>query len=328
MASNRVKFGPARIRDRFELMDGILLVFLILMALAIIFPLLNVLALSFASQKEAAERPLMLFPFQPTIDNYYRLFQDPRIAIGYKTTLLIVLIGVPINMLLTTSLAYGLSRTNFPGGKVIFYAVLLTMLFNGGIVPMYLLMLQLGLTKSLFSVLLAYGVNTFYFVITRAYMMSLPDALIESAKIDGATEWRILFSVILPLSKPILATVLLFYPGYTYKSIDPAGTTATTKVGEGTVITLYYAVERWNEWYNAMIFLRRNDLIPLQLVLRNIVMESNIVNSLSIAGPHVPRFTEGIQSATIMVTMLPIMCFFPFLQKYFVKGIMVGAIKA
>ena len=233
-----------RIRDRFELMDGILLFFLILMALVIIFPVINVLALSFASQKEAAERPLMMFPLQPTIDNYYRLFQDPRIVIGYKTTLLIVLIGVPLNMLLTTSLAYGLSRTNFPGGKVIFYLILLTMLFNGGIVPMYLLMLQLGLTKSLFSVL------------------------------------------------------------------------------------LFYAVDRWNEWYNAMIFLRRNDLIPLQLVLRTIVMDSNIVNSLSIAGPRVPRFTEGIQSATIIVTMLPIMCFFPFLQKYFVKGIMVGAIKA
>ena len=299
MASNKKNASTVRIRDRFELMDAILLFFLILMALAIAFPVINVLALSFASQKEAAERPLMMFPLQPTIDNYYRLFQDPRILIGYKTTLLIVLIGVPMNMLLTTSLAYGLSRTNFPGGKLMFYAILLTMLFNGGIVPMYLLMLHLNLTKSLFSVILAYGVNTFYFVITRSYMMSLPDALIESAKIDGATEWRILFSVILPLSKPILATVLLFY-----------------------------AVDRWNEWYNAMIFLRRNDLIPLQLVLRTIVMDSNIVNSLSIAGPRVPRFTEGIQSATIMVTMLPIMCFFPFLQKYFVKGIMVGAIKA
>ncbi len=288
-----------RLRDRFELMDGIILFFLIIMAIMILYPMLNVLALSLATQKEAAETPLMIFPTQPTIDNFYRLFQDPRIGIGYKTTLLIVAIGVPLNMLLTTSLAYGLSRTNFPGGKFLFYAVLLTMLFNGGIVPMYLLMLQLGLTRSLFSVLLAYGVNTFYFIITRSYMMSLPDALIESAKIDGAAEWRIFFSVILPLSKPILATVLLFY-----------------------------AVDRWNEWYNAMIFLRRNDLIPLQLVLRTIVMDSNIVNSLSIAGPRVPRFTEGIQSATIIVTMLPIMCFFPFLQKYFVKGIMVGAIKA
>ena len=288
-----------RLRDRFELMDAIILIFLIIMAIMILFPMINVFALSIATQKEAAERPLMLFPMEPTIDNFYRLFQDPRILIGYKTTLLIVLIGVPLNMLLTTSLAYGLSRTSFPGGKFLFFAVLLTMLFNGGIVPLYLLMMQLGLTKSLFSVLLAYGVNTFYFIITRSYMMSLPDALIESAKIDGATEWRIFFSVILPLSKPILATVLLFY-----------------------------AVDRWNEWYNAMIFLRRNDLIPLQLVLRTIVMDSNIVNSLSIAGPRVPRFTEGIQSATIIVTMLPIMCFFPFLQKYFVKGIMVGAIKA
>ena len=137
-------------RDRFELMDALILIFLLLMAVIIALPVINVLALSFATQKEAAERPLMLFPLSPTIDNYFRLFQDPRIGIGYKTTLLIVLIGVPFNMLLTTSLAYGLSRTSFPGGKVIFYLVLLTMLFNGGIVPMYLLMLQLGLTKSLF----------------------------------------------------------------------------------------------------------------------------------------------------------------------------------
>ncbi len=286
-------------RNRFELLDAIILLFLLLMAIMIVLPVLNVLATSFASQKEAAEKPLMLFPSQPTIDNYYRLFQDPRIVIGYKTTMLILLLGVPINMLLTTSLAYGLSRTNFPGSKLIFYAVLLTMLFNGGIVPLYLLMLQLGLTKSLWSVILAYGVNTFYFIIMRTYMTTLPDSLIESAKIDGADEVRILFSIILPLSKPILATVLLFY-----------------------------AVDRWNEWFNAMVFLRRNDLIPLQLVLRSIVMDSTIVNSLSIAGPRIPRFTEGIQTATIMVTMLPIMCFFPFLQKYFVKGIMIGAIKA
>ena len=299
MTATTKKKGHRHLRDRFELMDWIILFFLVFLAIMILYPMINVLALSLATQKEAAQNPMMVFPSEPTIDNFHRLFQDPRILIGYKTTLLIVLIGVPLNMLLTTSLAYGLSKTNFPGGKFLFYAVLLTMLFHGGIVPLYLLMLQLKLTKSLFSVLLAYGVNTFYFIITRSYMMSLPDALIESAKIDGAAEWRIFFSVILPLSKPILATVLLFY-----------------------------AVDRWNEWYNAMIFLRRNDLIPLQLVLRTIVMDSNIVNSLSIAGPRVPRFTEGIQSATIIVTMLPIMCFFPFLQKYFVKGIMVGAIKA
>ena len=286
-------------RNKFELLDGFILAFLLIMAAIIIIPLINVIALSLATQKEAAATPLLLFPTEPTIDNYYRLFQDPRILIGYKTTGLILLLGVPLNLLLTTSLAYGLTRTNFPGAKFIFYAVLLTMLFNGGIVPLYLLMMQLGLTKSIWSVILAYGVNTFYFIVMRTYMTTLPESLIESAKIDGASELQVLFRIILPLSKPIIATILLFY-----------------------------AVDRWNEWFNAMVFLRRNDLIPLQLVLRTIVMDSVIVNSLSIAGPRIPRFTEGIQTATIVVTMLPIMLVFPFLQKHFVKGIMIGAVKA
>lgn len=287
------------LRDKFELLDGIILALLLIMAIVIIFPVLNAIATSLSTQKEAAETPLLLFPTQPTIDNYYRLFQDPRILIGYKTTALILLLGVPLNLLLTTSLAYGLTRTNFPGAKFLFYAVLLTMLFNGGIVPMYLLMLQLGLTRSLWSVILAYGVNTFYFIVMRTYMTTLPESLIESAKIDGASEFQVLFRIILPLSKPIIATILLFY-----------------------------AVDRWNEWFNSMVFLRRNDLIPLQLVLRMIVMDMTIVNSISIAGPRIPRFTEGIQTATIVVTMLPIMCFFPFLQRYFIKGIMIGAVKA
>ncbi|NLL39103.1 MAG: carbohydrate ABC transporter permease [Clostridiales bacterium] len=294
-----VKKTKRSMHNRFELLDAILLFILLVLATMIVVPFISVIATSFATQKEALESPLLLIPMKPTIDNYHRLFQDPRIAIGYKTTLMILLLGVPINIFLTTSLAYGLTRTKFPGAKVIFYAILLTMLLNGGIVPMYLLMLQLGFTNKIWSVILAYGVNTFYFIIMRTYMTTLPESLIEFAKIDGAGEWRILFKIILPLSKPIIATVLLFY-----------------------------SVDRWNEWFNAMIFLRRNDLIPLQLVLRNIVMDTVIVDSLSIAGPRIPRFTEGIQNATIMVTMLPVMFFFPFLQKYFVKGIMIGAVKA
>lgn len=286
-------------RHRFELLDAIILIILLAFATIIVVPFISVIGTSFATQKEALESTLLIIPKNPTIDNYYRLFQDPRIGIGYKTTFLILLIGVPLNMFLTTSLAYGLSRTNYPGAKFMFYAILLTMLFNGGIVPLYLLMLELGIANTLWSVILAYGVNTFYFIIMRTYMISLPEALVESAKIDGAGEWRILFKIILPISKPILATVLLFY-----------------------------AVDRWNEWFNAMIFLRRKDLIPLQLVLRNIVMDSSIMDSLSIAGPRIPRFTEGIQCATIMVVMVPVMCFFPFLQRYFVKGIMIGAVKA
>jgi len=286
-------------RERFELMDAIIVIILTLLAVIIVVPVLSVFAMSFATLREVLESPLLLIPSEPTIDNYFRLFQDPRIPIGFRTTTLILLLGVPVNLFLTTSLAYGLVRTNFPGSKFVFYAVLITMFLNGGMVPIFMLMLELNLTNSIWSVILAYGVNTFYFIIMRTYMTTLPESVIESAKIDGAGEWRIMMQIIIPLCKPILATVLLFY-----------------------------AVDRWNEWFNAMIFIRRNDLIPLQLVLRNIVMDTVIVDSLGIAGPTIPRFTEGIQAATIVVTMVPVMLFFPFLQKYFVKGIMIGAVKA
>ena len=286
-------------RNRFELLDILITIVLVGMTAIIIVPFISVIATSFATLRETLETPLLLIPREPTIDNYYRLFQDPRIPVGFRTTSLLVLVGVPLNLFLTTSLAYGLTKIDFPGGRFIFFAVLFTMLFNGGIVPLYLLMLELNLTNSLWSVIFAYGVNTFYFIIMRTYMVNLPPALIESAKIDGAGEWRILFQIILPLSKPILATILLFY-----------------------------AVDRWNEWFHGMIFLRRNDLIPLQLVLRNIVMDAQIVDTLGIAGPRIPRFTEGIQAATIMVTIVPVMCIYPFLQKHFAKGIMLGAIKA
>ena len=285
---------------KFEILDIIILIVLVFLTLLILVPFLNVLAISFATQREALESRLLLFPRQPTIENYYRLFQDGRIWVGYRTTLTILLLGVPLNMFFTTSLAYGLSRLRFPGGKFIFFVILMTMLFNGGIVPLYLLMMQLRLINTIWSVILAYGVNTFYMIIMRTYFTTIPDSLLESAKLDGAGEWRILFKIVLPLSMPILATIILFY-----------------------------SVDRWNEWFNAMIFIRRNHIVPLQLVLRNIVIDSRIVDIVPMSGEVFEvRFADGMKMATIIVAMLPIMCFFPFLQKYFVKGIMIGAIKA
>lgn len=288
-----------KLRNRFELMDGIIFTALLLLAAVIILPFISVIATSFSTQKEALEATLLLIPRNPTIDNYYRLFQDGRIWIGYRTTLTVLLIGMPLNMFLTTSLAYGLSRPRFPGSKFFFYAILLTMLFNGGIVPLYLLMMQMNLTNTIWSVILAYGVNSFYMIIMRTYMSTLPESLIESAKLDGAGEWTILFRIVLPLSMPIIATIILFY-----------------------------SVDRWNEWFNAMIFIRKSDIVPLQLVLRNIVIDSRMADTMSISGPYEVRFQDGMKMCAVIVTMLPIMCFFPFLQKYFVKGIMIGAIKA
>lgn len=279
--------------------DFLIAGFLFLLVLAVVVPFINTIAISFSTQREYLNTPLLLIPRKPTLNNYINLLRDKRISIGYLTSLKILLLGLPINLFLTVSLAYGTSRKNYPGKRLILGAILFTMLFNGGILPLYLQMRELHLTNTIWSVILASGINVFYFVLARNYFCSLPEALIESAQLDGAGEWKILFSIILPISKPILAT-----------------------------LTLFYMVDRWNEWYNALIFIHDNSIIPLQVVLRSIVMESNISSNTSSAQAAVRSFDMGIKMGAVMLTSLPIMCVFPFLQKHFAKGVMVGAIKA
>jgi putative aldouronate transport system permease protein len=291
------------LKNRFELMDLILLIIMILLAAAIALPFINVIGVSLSSQKEYASSPLLFFPLNPTFRNYSKLFEDGRIGIGYRTTLTFLIIGVPISMLLTLSMAYGLSRPKFPGKKAVFYTIIFSMLFNGGIVPLYLVMRQLHLLNTIWSVILAGGINTFYMIVTRTYFQSLPESLIESAKLDGAGEWRILSQIVLPLSMPIIATIILFY-----------------------------AVDKWNEYYNAMIFIRNSRITPLQLILRSIVIDATAIRDSSNASMLTAKtqleFAEGMKMACVMVVMLPVMCVFPFLQKYFVKGILIGAIKS
>jgi putative aldouronate transport system permease protein len=288
------------IKNQFEFFDLILLIFLVFFALLILVPFINVIAISFSTHKEYLTTPLLLVPKTPTLKNYERLFIDGRIWVGYRTTIVILLLGIPVNMFLTTSVAYGLSRRNFPGKRIIFYGIIFTMLFHGGIVPLYLLMRELRLTNTIWSVVLATGINSFYMIIMRSYFMTLPEALIESAKLDGASEILILFRIILPLSMPIIATILLFY-----------------------------SVDRWNEWYNAMIFIRRSHIVPLQLILRAIVLESRVMENMDVSVDFVREdFIDGMKMACVVVVMLPVMCIFPFLQKYFVKGMLIGAIKA
>lgn len=282
---------------KIEFIDIIFLIFLTIGAGVIILPFLNVVGISFASEKEYYNSMLVLIPKDVTLDNYRMLFQDGRIWIGYRTTLLLVLIGVSFNMFLTTTMAYGLSRP-IPFRRFFIYFIVITMMFNGGIIPLYLLMKQLNLINTLWSVILAYGVNSFYLIIMRNYFMSLPSSLIESAKLDGASEWRILFSIVLPISMPIIAT-----------------------------ITLFYTVDRWNEWFNAMIFIRERTLLTLQLALRSIVLERQSSQYFSASEMYTKQFSEGMKMAAVVVTMLPVMCVYPFLQKYFVKGILIGAIK-
>ncbi|MDR1288770.1 MAG: carbohydrate ABC transporter permease [Treponema sp.] len=291
------------LKNRFEKLDFILLIIMTAFAAVIIIPFINVIGVSFSSAKEYTTSSLLLFPSKPTLRNYAKLFEDGRIYIGYRTTIIFLLLGVPVSIFLTFSMAYGLSRHDLPGGKVIFFAVLFSMLFNGGIVPLYLLMRQLHLLNTIWSVILAGSINTFYLIVTRTYFQTIPQSLIESAKLDGASEWRILFQIIIPLSMPIIATIILFY-----------------------------SVDKWNEYYNAMIFIRNSKITPLQLILRSIVIDSQAIrdfsNAADLNNSAKLEFTEGIRMACVMVVMLPVMCVFPFLQKYFVKGMLIGAIKS
>ena len=292
-----------KLKKRKDPLEIIAFIILTLFGLIIAVPFYNVLIVSITGQAEYLRAGgLLLFPKEPTLDSFSRLFQNKLLWTGYRATLSVVAMGLPLNVLLTFCMAYGLSRKGWPGRKIVFTLVLITMIFNGGIVPMYLLMKDLKLLDSWWSVILAGGLNTFYVIITKNFIDSLPESLIESAHLDGANEWTVLFKIVMPLSKPILATIVLFY-----------------------------AVDRWNEWYNSMIFLTTPTKFTLQLVLRNIVINSEMQGAAASSGnvtASAATFSMGIKMCAVIMTMLPIMCVYPFLQKHFAKGIMLGAIKA
>jgi len=286
-------------RRKVETFEIVVYVVLTIWALLIILPFYNVIVVSFAKVSEYTHTPFMLFPKRPTLESYSALFSDGRIWVGYRTSLSLVAMGLPFSLILTTCTAYGLSKDSFPGKRFFLYAIIFTMYFSGGVIPLYLLVKTLGLTNHLYAITLCMGINTFYMIIMRNFFLAQPAALQESARIDGASEWDILLRIMIPLSKPILATVALFM-----------------------------IVDIWNHWFWAMIFIRNTKMTVLQLVLRSIVIEVQVVDANAYTQMDRAKFVLGIKMAAISVVMLPIMCIYPFLQKYFVKGIMVGAIKA
>ncbi|MFP4979003.1 carbohydrate ABC transporter permease [Paenibacillus sp. CN-4] len=296
----RKKSGTKYRVGKMTALDFVIFAVLLVMALLILVPFWNVIMISFASQREYAENPLLMFPKEPTLESYTALFRDGSILTGYWNTLKLLIVGLPLSLFLTTSMAYGLSRHKFPGKKLIFMVVLFTMIFNGGIVPLYLVMKSLHLTGTLWSVIFAGSFSAFNMILMMNYFQSLPESLMESARLDGAGEWRILFTVVLPLAAPIMAT-----------------------------ITLFYGVAYWNSWYDAMIFLRKAEQLPLQNVLRTIIVETqtNSSNAASVDALTKTTFSMGMKMAAVFVTMVPIMCFFPLLQKHFAKGVLTGAIK-
>ena len=287
-----------RIR-RFGAVDFILLFFLTLLALLILYPFYNAFLVSIVPNTIYMRyKGLMLWPPALTFEAYEFTFKSSLIWTGYRNSILITVFGTIYNMVLTILCAYALIKP-IPGGKFIRFAIVFTMYFSGGLIPYYLLIKNLKMMDTLWSMVLPTGINIMYMLIISNYFKSLPPALEESAKIDGATDLRILWSIILPLSLPLLAT-----------------------------FTLYYAVERWNEWYNAMLFVKSVSKWPLQNVLRTIINDVNMMATQNIPGQAKPDIQgDAIKMSSIIVAMAPIMCLYPFLQRYFLSGLTLGAVK-
>ncbi|WP_426452598.1 carbohydrate ABC transporter permease [Paenibacillus sp. S-38] len=282
----------------FDIVNYLIMIVLII---ATLYPLLYILFSSLSDGNRLISFDgILLWPQGFSLDGYKAVFSNAALMQGFKNTLFVLIAGLAINLTMTSLGAYFLSRDDVKLSKPIMMFVVFTMFFQGGLIPFYLIVKAYGLTNTLWSLILPSAVSTFNLIIMRTYFQSLPKELEESAFLDGAGHFTILFRIFIPLSMPVVA-----------------------------VMILYYGVGHWNSWFSAMIFLRDQTLFPVQLVVRNIILENdnaNMIGTTTLAQSQ--SVAETLKYAAIMVTTGPILLLYPFLQKYFVKGVMVGALKS
>lgn len=283
-----------------KIFDSANVVFLTAFSLVTLYPFLYVIFASVSVSDELMKHTGALFmPLGFSWAAYKATLANPMILSGYANTIFVVVVGTVYNLIMTSMGAYILSRKNFFWKKIIIAMVVVTMYFGGGLIPKYLLIQNLGMTNTLWALIIPDAISTWNLFIMRTFFMGIPDSLEESAKLDGANDFTVLLKVILPLSMPVIAVMLL-----------------------------YYGVAHWNTWFDAMIYIRKRSLYPLQLVLREILIinsTDSMMSDTSIAERS--SVSETIKYATIMVATLPILFAYPWLQKYFVKGVMIGALK-
>lgn len=277
-------------------------VLLVLGAISIFYPFFNCFIISVLPYKYSTTLGFYLFPPEFEFANYQVLLASKSFQNSFLVTLFVTVVGTAYNMFLTITMGYALSRKGYYGRTFFINLLLVTMFFSGGLIPIYLLVRGLGLIDSLFSMILPMGIIPFWMILMKTFFSSIPDALTESAQIDGASDITILIRIIIPVAMPIIATIVLFY-----------------------------AVARWNEWFNGMIYIRTPEKKPLQLFLREMLLsmdskrlDQSALNALS-GSQRI--YTRAMQMAMVMLTTLPILCVYPFVQRYFVKGIMIGSIK-
>ncbi|NQX60497.1 carbohydrate ABC transporter permease [Paenibacillus qinlingensis] len=283
------------ITKRFSLFDIFIYLLLSLILLLVIFPCLYVLLSSFSTKQEMLSRGFFLIPKDWTLNAYGYLFSNHNFITSYWNALQITVGGTVLSITVTTLMAYGLSRTWLRGRKAINIMVLFTMIFSGGIIPMYLLTSQLGLLNSYWSLFLNNAVLPFNLIVMRSFFQNTPKELEEAARIDGCGEWTLFLRVILPLSMTSVATFIMFY-----------------------------AVFYWNSYFQAVLFISDSQKLPLQVFLRQIILESS--NSLETSTKGF-EYGPPVQMAVVVMASIPMLIMYPYFQKHFDKGMLVGSVK-
>ncbi len=280
-----------------RLVQGFIIGFLLLFTLMCLIPFLNILGSSFATPAEIATRTFIIIPREFTLNAYRYILSTPTIFQSIGVSLIVTVTGTFLSMVLTAFMAYALSRKYLHGRGIFNFIVVFTMLFSGGMIPTFILVQSLGLIDSLWSLILPSAVSAYNMIIMRNFFQGIPDSLEESAKMDGCSDWGVFFRIILPLSLPSIAT-----------------------------ISLFYAVSYWNTYQSAILYINDSAKWPIQVLLRQIVIVSSGMNADATSVDVVPP-AQSVKMAVIMVATMPMLIAYPFVQKYFVKGAMVGSVK-
>lgn len=281
-----------------NLFDFLNLFIMVLLVFITIYPLYYVGIVSISSGISVARGEVFFLPHGINWEGYKIVLGDPAILHAYGNTLLYTALGTAINLILTILCAYPLSRHNLYGKGLLSLFVVFTLFFDGGLIPRYIVVHSLGMVNTMWAVLIPTAINVFFMILMRTFFEEIPEALNESATVDGAGEWRILVQIVLPLSMPVMATMFLFY-----------------------------SVNHWNSFFPAMIYLNEKSLYPLQILLRNIVIDGDLTSQGTEGSSSVAVMAQNIKYAFVIVAILPILGAYPFVQKYFVQGAMIGSVK-
>ena len=276
--------------------------FLSLATVAVLLPLIYIVSASLSDPQAVISNEVWLWPVRPTLRGYKAVFENKKILSGFANSFFYMIFGTLVNIVMTVLCAYPLSRREFTQRNKIAAICIFTMYFSGGLIPSYMLVNNLGLVDTRWALILPSAMSTWNMIICRTYFINtIPDELYEASQLDGCTPFKFLMRVVLPLSKSILA-----------------------------VLILYYGVAKWNSYFDAMVYLKSQNLMPLQIVLREILLLNQIDFTMLTDAEALSKMrglADLLKYSTIVVASLPVLCIYPFVQKHFVKGVMVGAVK-